>query len=336
VQVKQGNGIEVSVGKKTILFDQKKISENAISFLSHAHSDHAKTNLFNTFIASPETIELTKIANKKQAVFQELKQKNKFKLDDTEISLLNAGHILGSSQLHISNGSRLTISSDFKLNDSLTCKKATVPETDLLVIESTFGKPEYSFPQPELVYDQIENWIKENSKQNKKSILIGYSLGKAQELTKLVTSRFKENLFVSERIYEFNKAYEKLGCNLGDYSKLTQSNFKEAEIMILPPHFSNRSFLSALNLTSAKKYDIAMATGWPKSFVGMPTFCLSDHADFNQIMSYVEQAKPKMVLTMHGFENELARSIKKKLNIEAKPLGQASSNQKNLMEFAFA
>ena len=45
-----------------------------------------------------------------------------------------------------------------------------------------------------------------------------------------------------------------------------------------------------------------------------------------------EEAKPKLVLTMHGFEQELASYVQRRLGIAAKPLGM--HEQKTLVEYA--
>jgi len=50
---------------------------------------------------------------------------------------------------------------------------------------------------------------------------------------------------------------------------------------------------------------------------------LSDHSDFNELIRYVKESKPKLVITDNyraGDAVTLAREIQKQLNIPARPL----------------
>ena len=71
--------------------------------------------------------------------------------------------------------------------------------------------------------------------------------------------------------------------------------------MLLPPHAST----SKLVLQAQRPVLIA-ATGWACD--GAPPYradrcyALSDHADFDELMRYVEVARPREVYTVHGFD----------------------------------
>lgn len=53
---------------------------------------------------------------------------------------------------------------------------------------------------------------------------------------------------------------------------------------------------------------------------------LSDHAGFDELLAFAEACKPSLVLTHHGFSTELAKELRSRLGIEARPLvkGQCS------------
>jgi len=201
---------------------------------------------------------------------------------------------------------------------------------DILVIESTFGLPCHSFPSREQLYDEMGKWIKERSKQDF-VVLAGYSLGKAQELTAIVNKYAGITPLVHESIFKNNKTYEQLGVKLGKYIQLNH-NLRESTVLIMPPSLLNSHLLQFLGLSLHKKISSAIVTGWTFKRGYDRLFHLSDHADFSQLMQYVEQAQPKLVLTMHGFERELASYIQRRLGIAAKPLGM--HKQKTLTEFA--
>ncbi len=59
-------------------------------------------------------------------------------------------------------------------------------------------------------------------------------------------------------------------------------------------------------------------------------FPFSDHADFEELLAFTKACEPSLVLTHHGFDIDLAREIKSRLGIEARPL---IKGQKSLAEF---
>jgi Cft2 family RNA processing exonuclease len=66
-----------------------------------------------------------------------------------------------------------------------------------------------------------------------------------------------------------------------------------------------------------------MATGWGLLYT-FPyvdkVFCLSDHSDFYQLLDYVKQSEARTVYTVHGYEEEFAKELRRRLKINAKPL----------------
>jgi len=60
-------------------------------------------------------------------------------------------------------------------------------------------------------------------------------------------------------------------------------------------------------------------------------FSISSHADFDQLIEYVKQARPKEVVTVHGFKEEFADYLRRKLGIRARPI--SALKQESLAEF---
>ena len=61
-----------------------------------------------------------------------------------DFELIDAGHILGSRGLLIGND--LYYTGDISIRERAFMRPAHVPSADILIIESTFGRPEYIFP----------------------------------------------------------------------------------------------------------------------------------------------------------------------------------------------
>jgi len=136
---------------------------------------------------------------------------------------------------------------------------------------------------------------------------------------------------VHESIFRNNEVYKKHGIKLGDYIELNH-NLNESSVLIMPPSLVDHNLLQVLSFSLHRKIFSGMATGWSYRNGFSEIFPLSDHADFSQLMQYAKESEPKLVVTMHGFERELAGYIQRRLGIAARPLGE--KGQKTITEFA--
>ncbi|MBU2477039.1 MBL fold metallo-hydrolase [Candidatus Micrarchaeota archaeon] len=298
--------------------------------ITHAHSDHAKisSSKEKTFFLTPETKALIETRNKKEFNSSEIPFGKKFSLDGKEFEFFFSGHILGSSQIKVNSG-EIVFTSDFRLSDSVLFEGAKVLQAETLVIESTYGKPEFVFPKRKQIYEQIEAWGRKELKENNLLVLGGYSIGKAQELTKISNAFFNEVPLVHQTVFGPNNVYKEKGVKLGKF-ELLNHNLKEFNVLIIPPHLLNLDLIHAIEISSGRKVSPAVFSGW-NSFAGAKTFPLSDHADFNDLLKYVEFSGAKNVLTHHGFAKEFASFIKRRLGINARALSEDS--QSSLLDF---
>jgi DNA ligase-1 len=100
-----------------------------------------------------------------------------------EITLFPAGHIFGSAMSLIqAEGERLLYSGDFKLRHGLSAEPCEVPRADVLIMETTYGRPQYVFPPTEAVLERVIQFCREALDNGETAVLLGYSLGKSQEL----------------------------------------------------------------------------------------------------------------------------------------------------------
>lgn len=326
--IKQGNGILF----KDLLIDPHKKPTSEKVLLSHAHADHVKLSKESEFYCTPETADvvLARFSKKSYEIkLNKIKFNKKTNFDSYSLELHPNGHILGSAQTQISDdsGKEIVLTSDFRLENSLIFNGAKPLPTDILVLETTFGIPEYSFPSYGDVVAEMTDWIIKNSK-DKLVILSGYSLGKAQELTR-ISNEAGIVPIVHESIFEMNELYKKHGLKIGEYIKLNH-NLNDSQVLIMPPSLVNRHLFSTLEYFGKRSVASAIATGWEYKGYFDKIFHLSNHADFNQLMSYVEQSNPKIIFTDHGFCQEFARKLNRK-GFNAKPLKQ--HKQKILGEF---
>ena len=113
-------------------------------FISHAHMDHMAPH--ELIFCTPATARLVQ-HRLGQRLIHELPFGEPLDWDGVRLTTFPAGHILGSAMLLAEEGgTSLLYTGDFKLGASATAEPAEPPHADVLVMETTFGKPQYRMP----------------------------------------------------------------------------------------------------------------------------------------------------------------------------------------------
>ncbi|MFH1750666.1 MAG: MBL fold metallo-hydrolase RNA specificity domain-containing protein, partial [Candidatus Micrarchaeota archaeon] len=305
------SGVALQLEEEKLILDGR----GDLVFISHAHSDHASgVKTSRRIIASEETIDLLHSRNYSDAVAtrSKLVRSPPFKYD-----LLDAGHVLGSRQLHISGNFSFTYTGDFKTRESLTNKGAEIRSADVLMMETTYGLPFYKFPPLEQVYTEMAHWVNQQLLAGSSVIIGGYSLGKAQEIIKMLNEYCQVSPVVSSEIYRISNVYRNYGASLqmiNETSEDAKEVLRTQFVAVVPHHFSNFNYARRLSEFYSTDVRCAACTGWALdgNYSADKTFCLSDHCDFQELVEYVEGVSPRRVITNHGFEKEFARELKKR------------------------
>jgi putative mRNA 3-end processing factor len=331
VKVEYRNGLIVGVEDRNIVFDPVgKVSGGNLMMISHAHSDHingVRNGDGLTLVLSPATMDI--IVSKTRKFYRNIDviEPNGFKkYDSVLVEAYNAGHVLGSLQflLELYN-LRVGYTGDFNIYGSLVDEPATVmKDLDILIIESTYGRPDYVFPHRSFIYERILSWVAENIKEGYSVVIGVYPLGKAQELTYLFNREFG-GVIVTESVYRINEIFDKhkFKLNYKSIEDNMRSVIDGGEIVISSTSEVSR-IINMVRLGMRGKVVGAVCTGWSLNYYnsnGLTYFPLSSHSDFKGLLKYVEEANPRMVYTVYGFASEFASYIERKLNIKAKPLG---------------
>lgn len=316
---------------KGLVIDAKKKVPVENLVITHAHSDHVcLSHKGRTFVTKP-TLDLIRqrfgeIENPKIVGLKKRVSCNGF-----DFRFLDSGHVLGSVQVLIEGEKNVLVTSDFKVEDSLLLKGAKPVKCDVLVIESTYGRPDYVFPERKKVYLEMKAWCEKALGKGRLVVLSGYPVGKAQELTRFCNDFLGLSPLVHSSIFQANKVCEKHKVSVGKYILLDQNLF-DSNVLIIPPTIAGKALFSALEYASSKKVVYAKASGFGNHANGK-SFPLSDHASFPQLLEYTRKCSPEMVYTFHGFEEELAFNIRSKLGIPAKSVSKTVKGQSLLQEF---
>lgn len=288
-------------------------------FVSHAHSDHIAVH--QRAIATRATALLSEHRIGTQDV-TEVEYGQSLAFDgDTRLKLLPAGHVVGSAMLHVTRPEgTLLYTGDFKLRESLTVEQARPEKADVLVMECTFGRPFFRFPPWQETAAQLVELVEGAIRAGRQPIVMGYSLGKAQEAIKILTDAGVP-VTLHGAVHSIARLHaEKLGVPLGTFRRYAYEDFHGPHAidlrcrgaLVAPPHVARSGFV-----TRFKDPCRIVLTGWalfPNSIYrygvdhALP---LSDHADFDELLEIVERVGPKKIYTHHGYA-EFAEDLRKR------------------------
>ncbi|MCK4847607.1 MAG: beta-CASP ribonuclease aCPSF1 [Candidatus Heimdallarchaeota archaeon] len=126
--------------------------------------------------------------------------------DDIRLTMTPAGHILGSSimHLHVGDGQyNLAIANDFKGRRSRLLDRANTrfPRLETIIMESTYGGPRDSLPRRDDAEIQLIKIINQTVKRGGKILIPTMAVGRAQELMIVLAHYYKRRQLVKVPIY---------------------------------------------------------------------------------------------------------------------------------------
>jgi DNA ligase-1 len=297
------------------------------AFVSHAHSDHIAPH--QEVIVSERTARLMQARLPGSRTEHVLPFGERRSIRGVDLMLIPAGHIFGSAQCLVFVGNEtLLYTGDFKLRPGRSAEQAEWRHADTLVMETTFGLPRYRFPPTKEVIDQMVAFCGEAIDAGEVPVLLGYSLGKAQEiLCSLEGAGLTPTLHGS--VYQMTRIYEQSGQSFCKYERYNRNDVA-GKVLICPPS-ANRSPM----LEKIPRKRVALVSGWAVDpdavyrYQVDAAFPLSDHADYDDLLRYVELVQPRRVLTLHGFAGAFASDLR------ARGLEAWALNEENQMELHF-
>ena len=295
------------------------------SFVSHAHSDHIARH--KSVLCTPATARFmqARLGGKRAQTLLGFDEAHALELG-CEVRLHPAGHILGSAMFHATteHGS-LLYTGDFKLRQGLAAERCATPRADVLIMETTFGKPRYVMPPTEEVAAQIVAFCEQALAEKITPVLHAYSLGKTQEVLRIVGDAGLP-VQLHPQSYRMTQLYEQCGMKFAPYAEFDAVTHP-GHVVISPPQ------AGFLHLIHPRR--TAVVTGWAidssaKYRYGCDAaFPLSDHADYNDLLAFVDLVQPKIVYTLHGFAREFAATLRAR-GVEAWAIGQQNQMELSL------
>lgn len=282
-----------------------------LAVITHGHADHAKPSM-KKYLCHHFTKPILQTRIGADIHCQSVAYGETIYINGVKMSLHPAGHIIGSAQIRMEyKGYVAVVSGDYKLQDDGLSTPFEYVKCNEFVSESTFGLPIYhwlSVSEQEL---QLKNWVEQNRKNGKTSVFIGYSLGKAQRIMKALEGLGR--LHVHYSIARLNMAYESAGIQLPEYQSVDLRNGTkelEKEIIILPPSLLDSQLLKKIPAVShaicSGWMQVRGARRWRSADAG---FAISDHADWNDLLTVVKATEAEKVYVTHGQQAIFAKYL---------------------------
>ncbi len=125
---------------------------------------------------------------------------------DVRLTLHNAGHILGSSIIHLHIGEGLhniIYTGDFKFMRTMLLEASvtTFPRVETLIIESTYGGPEDIMPPRMEVEQRLVNIVNETLNKGGKVLIPVLAVGRAQEIMLILNEYIQKGVIPEVPVY---------------------------------------------------------------------------------------------------------------------------------------
>lgn len=319
------DGIRIELADGTSVVADASEPDSEYNLLSHAHGDHLYSTAPESVVASGLTLDLAQVRRPDQP---RPEQRNAPWIDS-----IPAGHIPGSRAFLLDGETRYLYTGDLSVRERFGLSGFEPVEADVLIIESTYGRPAYRFPEQAAVEREIVDWLEETS--DSPVLLMGYALGRAQELLRLADRAERSRIFVTPAIESLNRAIEaETGLEFRARRFEDDVTLGPDDALVLPSQTNSLGFVERLREDSAAVK--AGFSGWAVDDSYRfardldVAFPLSDHCDFGELLDVVRAVDPERVYTVHGFVDDLATAIRSRLGIEATAL---KANQSTLGDF---
>lgn len=281
------------------------------ALITHGHSDHARpgSSYYLCHHFTKPILQLRLGDNK----YESIEWNEPVIMNGIKISFHPAGHIIGSSQIRIEyRGEVWVVSGDYKLEYDGISGQFEPVRCNTFITESTFGLPIYHWKPQVEIFSDIKSWVLKNNSEGKTSVLIAYSLGKAQRLMNPLTETGLP-LFLHGAVYNVQDALLKSGIKLPAGQRILATTTKQetqGNIVIAPSGADGSPWIKRFSPSN-----IGVCSGWMQVRGNVRRrnadagFALSDHADWEGLLSAVKATGAEKVFATHGFQAAFSRYL---------------------------
>lgn len=287
--------------------------------ITHGHADHSRWG-HKQYITQTHNVPIIKHRLGEISVTGKAWNET-FTINGVKFSLHPAGHIMASAQVRVEyKGEVWVFTGDFKTEDDGLAEVYEPVKCHTFITECTFGLPAFKWEPQAEVFKDINEWWTTNKSEGRTSILFGYSLGKAQRLLKHLDTSIGK--IYTHGAVENMTAVVRENYKLPETTLITRDTSKEeikGNIIVAPPSAHGSTWIRRF-----VPYVTASASGW-MTFRGARRrraidrgFVLSDHADWEGLLSAIDATSCEKIIATHGYTDIFAKYLREELGYDAR------------------
>lgn len=272
------------------------------AIISHGHADHARWGM-KRYLCTDDSKDILQHRLGADISIESIPYDSTLTINGVKVSFHPAGHVIGSAQIRLEyKGYIVVFSGDYKTQPDFISQPFEPINCHTFITESTFGLPIYNWKSEKTLQDQLQSWVKTNQANNRTSVFLGYSLGKAQRLMSLLAGC--DDIYVHRAIHNLNEAILGSGLKLPEtklWSADLDKKILKNKIIIAPP-----ALLGSRMLKRVPNVATAICSGWMqirgnRRWQAVDAgFVVSDHADWNGLITAVKATEAEQVYVTHG------------------------------------
>ena len=288
----------------------KPVPRNVVT---HGHSDHARRGSAKYLVTIDGQAVLRRRLGADISV-DAIDYGQTIQMNDVKLSLHPAGHLLGSAQVRLEHqGEVWVFTGDYKTDPDPTCRPFELVPCDTFITECTFGLPIFRWKPTDQIAADINTWWQQNIDRGRTSILLAYSLGKAQRVLAMLDASVGP-ILLHGAVAAMTETYRDAGITLPPALPATVENakqFKGKAIVIAPPGAEGGPWIRKFHPES-----VAVASGWMqvrghrRRQAVDRGFVLSDHVDWPSLQSTIAATGAQHIIATHGYTGPLVRYLR--------------------------
>ncbi|MFM1878018.1 MAG: hypothetical protein RLZZ241_884 [Bacteroidota bacterium] len=304
------------------------------ALITHSHSDHARFGS-TRYITCADNVPILKYRLGPVSVHG-IPWGKTTRINGVNFSFHPAGHILGSAQIRVSyKGEVWVFSGDYKTENDQLSVPFEPQRCHTFITECTFGIPAFRWKPQNEIFQDIITWWNQNQRNGRASVLLTYSLGKAQRILAglkaatgdIYTHGAIENMTEVLRNQVELPPTQRITAN-------TQRTELEGKLILAPPGAQGTAWIKRL-----PPHEVAAASGWMalrgnrRRRAVDRGFMISDHADWNGLLNSVKETGAQRVFCTHGYTEIFARVLQEQgLDAQAVQTKYEGENQDSSSE----
>ena len=281
--------------------------------ITHAHGDHLRSGSSAYLCARPgHGLVAYRVGS--SAVVESLEYGQSRDFGGVRVTFHPAGHVLGSAQVRVEHrGEVWVVSGDYKRAPDPTCTAFEPVRCHTFVTEATFALPLFRWDSVETTVREICDWWDEMRTVGQPAVLFCYALGKAQRVLAELERCADRPVFVHGALVDLTDLYRAAGVRLVPTVRATErargTSFG-GELIVAP--------LSARGSTWMRRFgghSSAFASGWMRIRGARRRraydrgFALSDHADWDALLTTIDETGAGRVFVTHGYSHQLSQYL---------------------------